>query len=97
MPKPWMIYGANGYTGELIAREAVSRGLKPVLAGRTAAKVEPLAASLGLQARVFDLARRRGDREERRGDGTCPPLCGTVLGNSRTDDGGLPRRARPLP
>ena len=52
---PWMIYGANGYTGELIAREAVSRGLKPVLAGRTAAKVEALAASLGLQARVFDL------------------------------------------
>jgi short subunit dehydrogenase-like uncharacterized protein len=53
---PWMIYGANGYTGELIAREAVRRGLKPVLAGRTAARVEPLAASLGLQARVFDLA-----------------------------------------
>ena len=24
MPKPWMIYGANGYTGELIAREAVT-------------------------------------------------------------------------
>jgi short subunit dehydrogenase-like uncharacterized protein len=23
----WMIYGANGYTGELIAREAVARGL----------------------------------------------------------------------
>jgi short subunit dehydrogenase-like uncharacterized protein len=41
--KPWMIYGANGYTGELIAREAVGRGLKPVLTGRTAAKVEPLA------------------------------------------------------
>jgi short subunit dehydrogenase-like uncharacterized protein len=53
---PWMIYGANGFTGELIAREAASRGLEPVLAGRTAAKVEPLAASLGLQARVFDLA-----------------------------------------
>ena len=29
--------------------------MKPILAGRTAAKVEPLAASLGLQARVFDL------------------------------------------
>src|SRR5262245_66567449 len=55
MPKPWMIYGANGYTGELIAREAASRGLKPMLAGRTAAKVEPLAASLGLQARAFNL------------------------------------------
>src|SRR5262245_52100979 len=51
-----MIYGANGYTGELIAREAVSRGLRPALAGRTAAKVEQLAAGLGLQARVFDRA-----------------------------------------
>ena len=46
MPKPWMIYGANGYTGEFIAREAVSRGLKPMLAGRTAAKLEPLAVAL---------------------------------------------------
>jgi short subunit dehydrogenase-like uncharacterized protein len=55
MPKPWMIYGANGYTGELIVREAVRRDLKPVLAGRTAAKVEQLASSLGLQARMFDL------------------------------------------
>jgi short subunit dehydrogenase-like uncharacterized protein len=55
MPKPWMIYGANGYTGELIVREAVRRDLKPVLAGRTAAKVEQLASSLGLQARIFDL------------------------------------------
>ena len=54
MPKPWMIYGANGYTGELIAREAVSRDLRPVLAGRTA-KVEQLTANLGLEARVFDL------------------------------------------
>jgi short subunit dehydrogenase-like uncharacterized protein len=51
-----MIYGANGYTGQLIAREAVRRGLRPVLAGRTATKVEQLAASLGLQARIFDLA-----------------------------------------
>jgi short subunit dehydrogenase-like uncharacterized protein len=55
MLKPWMIYGANGYTGELIAREAVRRGLKPILAGRTAAKMQPLAASFDLQARVFDL------------------------------------------
>ena len=55
MPKPWMIYGANGYTGELIARDAVRRDLDPVLAGRTATKVEQLASSLGLQARIFDL------------------------------------------
>ena len=55
MPKPWMIYGANGYTGELIARDAVRRDLNPVLAGRTATKVEQLASNLGLQARIFDL------------------------------------------
>lgn len=53
----WMIYGAYGYTGDLIAREAVRRGHKPVLAGRDAAKTHALARELGLQARVFDLAR----------------------------------------
>lgn len=51
----WMIYGANGYTGELIAREAVRRGLKPVLAGRSRDKIEPLARELGLEARGFGL------------------------------------------
>jgi short subunit dehydrogenase-like uncharacterized protein len=51
----WMIYGANGYTGELIARAAVSRGLRPVLAGRSRDKVEALARELGLEARVFGL------------------------------------------
>ena len=30
----WMIYGANGYTGHLVAVEAKRRGLNPVLAGR---------------------------------------------------------------
>jgi len=51
----WMIYGANGYTGELIAREARARGLKPLLAGRSRDKVEALAGELGLKSRVFDL------------------------------------------
>jgi short subunit dehydrogenase-like uncharacterized protein len=51
----WMIYGANGYTGELIAREAVARGMKPILAGRNQAKVEALAKALGLESRVFAL------------------------------------------
>jgi len=55
MAVTWMIYGANGYTGELIAREAVRRGLKPVLAGRSAAKIEPLAAELQLEAVAFGL------------------------------------------
>ncbi|WP_269920435.1 saccharopine dehydrogenase NADP-binding domain-containing protein, partial [Caldifermentibacillus hisashii] len=50
-----MIYGANGYTGELIAREAARRGLRPVLAGRSRDKIEALARELGLEARAFAL------------------------------------------
>jgi short subunit dehydrogenase-like uncharacterized protein len=49
----WLLYGANGYTGELIAREAVRRGMRPVLAGRSRAKVEKLAAELGCASAVF--------------------------------------------
>jgi short subunit dehydrogenase-like uncharacterized protein len=53
--RPWMIYGANGYTGELAAREAASRGLRPVLAGRNATAVSALAMELGLDSRAFAL------------------------------------------
>jgi short subunit dehydrogenase-like uncharacterized protein len=52
---PWLLYGANGYTGELIAREAVRRGIHPILAGRSAEKIEPLARELGCESRVFDV------------------------------------------
>ncbi|MCU1229015.1 MAG: hypothetical protein JWO97_1899 [Acidobacteria bacterium] len=51
----WLIYGANGYTGELIAREAVKRGETPILAGRSAEKIAPLARELGLESRAFAL------------------------------------------
>ncbi|KAF5295013.1 hypothetical protein FQR65_LT19938 [Abscondita terminalis] len=50
-----MIYGANGYTGELIAREAVRQGLRPILAGRNQSKVEALAQELALEFRAFGL------------------------------------------
>ena len=51
----WMIYGANGYTGKMAVAEAVRRGLKPVLAGRSAAALEPLAQQYGLPVRAFAL------------------------------------------
>ncbi|MEE4378772.1 MAG: saccharopine dehydrogenase NADP-binding domain-containing protein [Candidatus Competibacteraceae bacterium] len=51
----WLIYGANGYTGELIAREAWKRGLDPVLAGRSEAKLLPLARELDCECRFFAL------------------------------------------
>lgn len=53
--KNFLIYGANGYTGELVAREAVRRGLKPILAGRSQNKIEPLAKELNLIFRTFSL------------------------------------------
>lgn len=54
MNSVWMIYGANGYTGNLIAREAAKQGLRPVLAGR-APEVAALARELGLEHRIFAL------------------------------------------
>ncbi|GAB3382317.1 saccharopine dehydrogenase family protein [Lysobacter fragariae] len=51
----WMIYGANGYTGRLIAAEAVKRGLQPVLAGRNEAALRAMAEELGLRWRLFGL------------------------------------------
>jgi short subunit dehydrogenase-like uncharacterized protein len=55
----WMIYGATGYTGELIAREAVRQGLRPILAGRNPLAVESLAHELGLEPRIVSLHEAR--------------------------------------
>lgn len=50
-----LIYGANGYTGELVAREALRRGLAPTLAGRNAEALATLARDLDLPYRAFSL------------------------------------------
>lgn len=50
-----LVYGANGYTGELIAREAARRGHEMILAGRREAAVRALADELGCSARIFAL------------------------------------------
>ncbi|MEO8445233.1 MAG: hypothetical protein ABI567_09540, partial [Gammaproteobacteria bacterium] len=51
----WLLYGANGYTGQLLAAEAVRRGLRPVLAGRDAEALRVLGERFGLPVRVFGL------------------------------------------
>ncbi|MDP2305369.1 MAG: saccharopine dehydrogenase NADP-binding domain-containing protein [Pseudomonadota bacterium] len=48
-----MIYGATGYTGELIVAEAQARGLEPILAGRDPQKVAALGARTGFVTRAF--------------------------------------------
>ena len=45
MQKKWMLYGANGYSGRLIAELAVQQGEKPILAGRNANAIHALAMS----------------------------------------------------
>src|SRR3989442_6915186 len=51
-------FGATGYTGRLTSEALVRRGARPVLAGRTAAQLEALAAELGgLETAVADVAR----------------------------------------
>lgn len=51
----FLLYGANGYTGELIARYSNQYNLQPVLAGRRREVIEPLASKLNLSFRIFDL------------------------------------------
>jgi short subunit dehydrogenase-like uncharacterized protein len=50
-----LIYGAYGYTGDLVARRAAAAGEEPTLAGRDRAKTQHLAAELDLPHRAFDL------------------------------------------
>lgn len=57
--RAWLIYGAYGYTGELIAREAVRQGLRPTLAGRRPGPLQALAQELELPCRAFDLEDRQ--------------------------------------
>jgi len=60
----WMIYGAYGYTGRLVAALATERGELPVLAGRDERRLRDLGELFELEHRAFDLsdpaALRRG-------------------------------------
>lgn len=53
--REWLLYGATGYTGKLIAQEAVRRGMRPILAGRNLEKLRTLAEELNLEFRSFSL------------------------------------------
>ncbi len=55
MQNQFLLYGANGYTGVLIAKLAASYNLLPILAGRTEANIKPLADELQLPYRIAEL------------------------------------------
>jgi short subunit dehydrogenase-like uncharacterized protein len=86
----FLVYGAYGYTGGLIAREAVKRGLRPILAGRRASHLDRLASELGLPWHAFDLSDRQAVASALSGVGlvlncagpfayTAAPLAGACL------------------
>ncbi len=51
----FLVYGANGYTGRLIAERAAVTGERPILAGRSATAIAQLAEQYGFEHRVFSL------------------------------------------
>ena len=55
MPSGFLLYGSTGFVGGAIAHLAVQHGLRPIIAGRDAAKIEAQATELGVEHRVFSL------------------------------------------
>jgi short subunit dehydrogenase-like uncharacterized protein len=53
--KTFIIYGAYGYTGELIVELCHQKGLKPILSGRSEEKLKPLAAKFDMPYVVASL------------------------------------------
>ena len=53
--KQLMIYGANGYSAQLIIEELLSRKIKPVLAGRNKGALKYLAQKYNCEYKAFDL------------------------------------------
>jgi len=51
----FLLYGANGYTGQLIADLAHEYGLTPIIAGRRKEVIAPIAERLKTEYRIVDL------------------------------------------
>ncbi len=89
LSRGWLLYGAYGYTGRLLASEALRRGHRPILAGRNGEKLERLAAELAeydsgsgtprLAQRVFSLNDTREVRDGLAGVGAVFHAAGPFL------------------
>jgi short subunit dehydrogenase-like uncharacterized protein len=58
----WMVYGAYGYTGRLVAALAAERGELPVIAGRDERRLRTLGERFELEHRTVNLSDGRGLR-----------------------------------
>lgn len=80
----WLLYGATGYTGRLVAAEAVAHGLRPTLAGRRADPIRSLGDELGLPVRVFGLGDNARLRRELAGFTAVLNCAGPFVWTSRS-------------
>jgi len=55
MTSGFLLYGSTGFVGSAIAHLAIQHGLRPIIAGRNAAKIKAQATELGVEHRVFSL------------------------------------------
>ena len=55
MSGKFMIYGATGYTGKLVARTAKALGMRPLLAGRNEARLKSVAGQHGFEFQTLEL------------------------------------------
>jgi short subunit dehydrogenase-like uncharacterized protein len=55
MSNDFLLYGANGYTGQLICKMLNDYGIKPILSGRRKEALEPMATALNTSYRVANL------------------------------------------
>ena len=86
----WMLYGAAGHTGTLIAQQAHQGGHQPMLAGRNGTALSALAEKLDMPHRTVGL----DDPDAlRRRTGRCGP--GAQRRWSVPADGGAARRGVP--
>ena len=86
-----MIYGAYGYAGELMVREAVAQGLRPIIAGRDDEKLKPIATELSLECRAF------GVRKQFTGYKRTTQLCGAVFRHGGAAGASMSCATDPLP
>ncbi|MFN0099576.1 MAG: saccharopine dehydrogenase family protein [Gemmatimonadaceae bacterium] len=74
-----LVYGANGYTGRLIVAECLARGVRPILSGRSAAAINGMAATSGLESRPVALDDPRALAETLRGVGAVLHCAGPFI------------------
>ena len=74
-----LIYGSYGYSGDLITRRAVERGLTPILAGRYVTALRRQAQELALEYRVAELTNPAALQAALRGVGTVLHCAGPFI------------------